>query len=110
MATKIQKQNKAYRAEIKKLTAMLNGGKSKDKDLKAEASRLESEVWFKEERELSVVKRDFKVKMDDTTNKAGELKQGKTYEAVEFNNGKIGVYVYGGTRIKFPWTTYKIIK
>lgn len=99
MATK-----KQLEAKIKKYKALLSGEKTEKKIVSRtqqdiEASRLESEIFFKKKLGLDIVKRNLKVELPV---KAGT----KTYEGVEFSNGKIGVWTttrWGTPSLKYAW-------
>ena len=58
-------------------------------------ARAESEKWFAK-KGIEIVERNFKVEL---ATKNGT----KVYDAVKFDNGKTGVYVYGGKVLKYAW-------
>lgn len=60
-------------------------------------SRPSAEEWFRKNQNVTVVRRGFKhtCKLSDGTN--------KEFNAVEFSNGKIGVYCKGGSVLKYAW-------
>ena len=61
-----------------------------------EEQRIASEQFFKDKLGLEIVERGLKVNLPT---KAGQ----KEFEGVKFSNGNTGVYVYGGTTLKYAW-------
>jgi len=51
--------------------------------------------WYKEQ-DLKIVKKGFKVSLPVKTGK-------KEFEAVQFDNGKIAVYIRGGSILRYAW-------
>jgi hypothetical protein len=91
-----RQEAKMIAQEMLKLQA--NKDKPKVKRTKEEEiseNRAKSEKWFLEKMGLNIVERNLKVVLPT---KAGNV----TYEAVKFENGRIGVYLKSGF-LKYAW-------
>jgi len=83
--------------ELQVLQAQL---KLKSKQAKPQVSiadrKATAEKWFTEHNKVSIIQRGL--------NKVLPTKKGnKSYEAVKFSNGRIGVYLYGGSCLGYAW-------
>ena len=58
--------------------------------------RKESENWFQKKLGVKVVKRNLKISLPT---KAGQ----KTYDGVQFDNGRKAVFIKGGSVLKYAW-------